>query len=131
MMRRALPLALLGASLAAAHALRALLGPLDPWLDRLPILCPLRAFTGLKCPTCGLGHALADAWAGDTLAAFAHHPLGPALLACATVAALTYALRPVTLRASLRRGAALASGHPRLSLAALALYAAWGFARNL
>lgn len=131
MMPRSLPLALLSASLVASHALREWLGPLDPWLDRSPILCPLRALTGLKCPTCGLGHALADAWAGDIATALSHHPLGPALLGCALLAALAHALRPAALRSCLTRSAAFAGAYPRLSLSALALYAAWGLARNL
>ncbi len=46
----------------------------------VPWTCPVKAFTGLPCATCGMTHAFAALARGDVPAAFAASPLG-ALLA--------------------------------------------------
>jgi hypothetical protein len=126
---RGAPLVLLGSTLALAHVARATLGPLDPLLARLPVLCPLRAIAGIACPTCGLGRALVDAWAGDFRLAWGHHPLGPLLLCGALGAACLCAVRPQALSAALAHIATQSRRHPRLLSVALLTYVAWGFAR--
>lgn len=128
---RVLPLAAWLAASGLAHALRAALGPLDPLLTRWPRLCPLHALTGLDCPTCGLGRALANACAGDWALAFERHPLGPLLLAVAGIAALAHALQPNALRRAWQRIAGAARAHPRAVALLLAAYVAWGLARGL
>ena len=39
------------------------------------IICTLRRFTGIPCPTCGATRAVDAAFSGDLLAAFAFNPL--------------------------------------------------------
>ncbi len=39
--------------------------------------CPVRAFTGVPCPACGLTHSLAALAGGHWSEAVADHPLGP------------------------------------------------------
>ena len=44
-------------------------------LEALPVLCPLRATTGLDCPLCGATRATAALVRGDVLAALDHNAL--------------------------------------------------------
>jgi hypothetical protein len=51
--------------------------------------CPIRAVSGLPCPSCGLTHSLAALARGDLAGSVAYHPLGP--VAAAALLALTVA----------------------------------------
>lgn len=55
---------------------------------RLPFDCPLRHFTGLPCPTCGMSRSIAAAVRGDLATAVDYHLFGPVLLAVAAIATL-------------------------------------------
>ena len=66
--------AVAGASLLALHLLPV---PRDGNLAGLPILCPLKLFTGCPCPGCGLTRSLVFSAHGDWTQAFSFHPFGP------------------------------------------------------
>lgn len=56
-------------------------------VERGPVLCPVRAATGLPCPACGLTRSWRAALHGDPRASLRFHPLGMvALLAAAAYA---------------------------------------------
>ncbi len=59
--------------LAAAALILSRLGAEMSWLPD----CPVRTLTGLLCPGCGTGRALAAYGAGDWLAGWRHNPLLP------------------------------------------------------
>lgn len=65
----AVVLAVLGVVAAAA-----------PGLAEGPVLCPLRAATGLPCPGCGLMRSAHWLFGGDVARAFDTNPLGAVLL---------------------------------------------------
>lgn len=48
---------------------------LDALLEALPVVCPLRATTGLDCPLCGASRATAALVRGDVVAALDHNAL--------------------------------------------------------
>jgi hypothetical protein len=102
---------------------RAVAAAPDAVLAWLPLRCPLKLATGLACPTCGLGHALLEAAAGDFAASWRHHPAGVSLLG----AALLWLLAPrqvAAFAAAVRRR----SSRPLL-FATVMLYVLWGFGR--
>lgn len=96
-------------------------GSVDALLAWAPLRCPLRFVTGIECPTCGLGHALMEAVAGNFTASWREHPAGLPILA--------------TLAAAWIAPGAIASGFARLVRrrtllrCAVLLYALWGFTR--
>lgn len=47
----------------------------------LPILCTVRAISGLPCPGCGLTRSVVAALHGELARAVAAHPIGPLVLA--------------------------------------------------
>lgn len=49
-------------------------------LFALGITCPIKYLTGISCPGCGMSRACLNALRLDFEAAFAYHPLWPALL---------------------------------------------------
>jgi hypothetical protein len=49
------------------------------------VLCPLRAVTGIPCPSCGLTRALAHLERGHLAAALKFHPFSPLILLLALV----------------------------------------------
>lgn len=53
----------------------------------LPVMCPFRRLTGLRCPLCGATTALGHLLHGEPRAAFRAHPLAPPV---ALVALLWY-----------------------------------------
>ncbi len=70
------------------------LGLWDPTtFGSLPVLCPVRRATGLACPGCGMGRALALLAAGSLRASMRQHPFAPPLLLAAGVAALPTRVR--------------------------------------
>ena len=69
-------------SFVLAWALRFFLGDgLNTILQFIPLRCPLFFLFDLRCPTCGLGHALVHAWLGEWQESWVAHPLGLLLLA--------------------------------------------------
>ncbi|MBK9037522.1 MAG: DUF2752 domain-containing protein [Myxococcales bacterium] len=74
--------------------------------------CPFRTATSWKCAFCGMTHATVALGHGDVRAAFAEHPLAPAVLA-----AMIYLCGLIVLG----RGDALVRGRrPQLILGAIA-----------
>ena len=57
--------------------------------------CPIRALTGLLCPSCGMTRALADMVRLDFAGAWHHNPLSLSLLPAAGVCVLAFAARYV------------------------------------
>lgn len=80
--RRVLLAALVSAALAALYAGAPLLGS-------LPVLCPLRALTGLACPGCGITRATAALLHGRWQAAWTLHPAAYLVVLAAGAAAVT------------------------------------------
>ena len=73
--------ALASGALAALLAVAAFL-PADHPLEGIP-LCPLKRFTGIPCPTCGMTRAFCNAVQGHWHSSLLWHPLGiPVALAC-------------------------------------------------
>jgi hypothetical protein len=58
-----------------------------------PILCPLRAVTGVPCPFCGMTHGVVAAVHGHLGAAFAYNPAAPLLVALVATLWMLWALR--------------------------------------
>lgn len=102
-------------SVAGASILAGLGGPLGG-----PILCPLRALTGIPCPLCGMTTSFTYTAAGDLGSAFVASPAGPLLFAVAIVVALVSAVLLVHRRR-------LEFSYPRwlVLLAALPVGAVW------
>lgn len=98
--------------LAALAVIVAWLAPLGI-VGSGPILCPVRRFTGLPCPTCGLTRSWTAALHGRPGASLAYHPLGAVTLGAAAAYALHLDERAPGLVRPLRRpgvGAALVAG---------------------
>lgn len=70
--RKIIRLVLLG-GLAVAYGLFARFAP----LHRVPVVCPFRRLTGVRCPLCGLTTSTALALRGDLLGALRVHPFAP------------------------------------------------------
>ncbi|MBI5595226.1 MAG: DUF2752 domain-containing protein [Elusimicrobia bacterium] len=91
---------------------------LGPWdLASETTLCLWRALTGLRCPGCGMGHALAATFRGDLESAWAANPFGPALALACSAWALNGA-------ANVMRGRPFSSGVPEPGAAVAGLAAA-------
>ncbi len=84
---QALWFGLTGGALGAAFLMAGLGGPFDG-----PVLCPLRRFTGIPCPLCGMTHSFVLTAGGHLRDAFAAHPLGPVVFGAFAVAALVLAV---------------------------------------
>lgn len=126
---RTLPLALWLLSLCVATPLVNLAGGADALLSLSPLRCPLLLFTGIHCPTCGLGHALVHAWTFDLAHAWAHHPLGALCLPVTGALCLAWSLGPERVR---HLGSVLDAqwlARPAPLLASVAAYIAWHVAR--
>ena len=52
---------------------------------QVPVLCPFRRLTGLRCPLCGFTTSTAHLLEGDLRGALRAHPLGPVILLGALV----------------------------------------------
>lgn len=74
-----------GLVLAGAVALAFLLP--SARIEDGPVLCPFRLLTGLPCPACGLTRSWVHLAHGQVGESFAAHPLGPATMLLAVVAA--------------------------------------------
>lgn len=93
--------------------------------------CPLLFFTGIHCPTCGLGRGLIAAVQGQWGLSWSYHPLAiPSLLLLAITVAGLFCY-PIPTKALGRRIRNFLRAHPRLATVAVALYSVWGFARWL
>ncbi|MCE9589196.1 MAG: DUF2752 domain-containing protein [Planctomycetes bacterium] len=57
-----------------------------PWSTTGPVLCPLRALTGVDCPGCGLTRSFCAMAHGHLAQAASFHWLGPLFFACAVAA---------------------------------------------
>ncbi len=128
---RSLPTLLLLASLAVARALLSFTGSTEAVVQLFPIKCPLRATTGIPCPTCGLGHALVDAWVGRWESSLGHHPLGLVALLLCTVLALSYLVRPESVNRQFQRLGYTLSKRPGLLIGAIVVYLLIGTIRAL
>lgn len=126
---RLAPLLTLGSAVALAGPVAQRAGGIDALVSFVPLRCPLHLLTGLRCPTCGLGHALAHAAAGDLATAWAHHPLGPPLLVAALLGATCHACAPATASALWRRARDLPGRHPVATWLCVAGYASFGLLR--
>jgi hypothetical protein len=60
-------------------------------------MCAFRWLTGIRCPGCGMAHALLEAFQGHWAASFKHHPFGLPLLAVWTLY-LVRGFRPLKIR---------------------------------
>jgi len=103
------------------HVATRVAGSADLLLARLPWRCPLHFFTGLECPTCGLGRALCAAAMGDLGTAWRYHPVGIALALALPVVFCTGRVAP-RIHDRMR---ALAARRDAL-VVAVALYTLWG-----
>jgi hypothetical protein len=63
------------------------------------VLCPLRAVTGIPCPSCGLTRALAHLERGHLVQALKFHPFSPLILFLALVLFVMLLLELVTHKA--------------------------------
>lgn len=104
----------LAAAGTAALAVALLWMPLHP-----PVVCLLRAATGIPCPFCGGTTAMAELGGGRPLAAFAASPL-------ATVGVPLWVLWPV-LQGTAERWAARAGRRRVLAAVGLVLLAGWAW----
>lgn len=59
----------------------------------IPLRCPLNFLLGIACPTCGLGHSIVHAIAGEWRQSVEHHILGIPFLVLATLVLLTMWIR--------------------------------------
>jgi hypothetical protein len=83
-----------------------------------PVLCPLRAATGIPCPFCGLTRSVGAAGAGDLDGSLRLSLLGlPAIVAAAVLLALLARARVA--------GRGLRWSRPALVLGAIAVAANW------
>ena len=112
-----------GALLLAVRAA----GSVDALLAWVPFRCPLRLFTGIECPTCGLGHALVEAATGHFAASWHHHPGGVVLWVVALAGWMAAMVMPRASVAALARVQAFPAR--RAVVAAAFLYTLWGFSR--
>jgi hypothetical protein len=48
---------------------------------RLPVFCPFRRLTGVRCPLCGFTTSTGHLLHGEIRSAFKAHPLGPVVIA--------------------------------------------------
>jgi len=62
----------------------------SPWVNRGPVLCPLRFFLGMPCPSCGLTRSFCAVAQGNFAEAFAHHLFGPLLYAFMALSAVCF-----------------------------------------
>ena len=102
----------LAAALLAGGALWQL-SPIHP-----PLVCPLRATTGVPCPFCGMTRAVTSAVRGDVAASLRYNPGGIVLVALAIVVLLA----PVLLRGRLPGVAMLRVPFAALATGAAALW---------
>lgn len=97
------------------------------WLGFPPIVCPLRAATGIPCPTCGATHAFAALMEGHLAASFWFNPAVP-LAAALSLAFIPYAFATSLIDLPRLRVDCSAAERKALKIAALlALAALWGF----
>jgi hypothetical protein len=128
---RAAPFALWLVSLAVANAAVWAAGSGEALARLIPLRCPLRMVTGIKCPTCGLGHALIEAWTGNWALSLQHHPLGVPALLLSGILALLHLVRPRLVETLFRNASRSLEAHPRLVTGAVAAYVLLGVAWHL
>lgn len=121
------------ASLAIANAWQMSAGD-NQIIEWIPLHCPLLLLFDLRCPTCGLGHALFAAWTGDFAVAWSEHFLGPVLLLLSALGIFLLWL-PLILYSQILYGADLflrrSREFPAIYLFLLVCYCAWGFGRHI
>jgi len=100
-------------------------GSVDALLAWVPLRCPLRMFTGIECPTCGLAHAIVEAFVGEWGASWEHHPAGIVVV----LSLIAWLLMPRAAAAGTARLRSVAQ-HRRVRFAALLAYTIWGFVRG-
>lgn len=66
---------------------------LEALLEALPVVCPLRATTGLDCPLCGASRATAALVRGDVVVALDHNALYVVALPVVVVLVLLWLVR--------------------------------------
>jgi hypothetical protein len=93
---------------------------LQRWAQYLPFRCPLKLFTGLECPLCGLGRSLLSLSTGNWKGAWDFHPLGPFLSLSALLMLIFYLTSPRTFLSSFAKLNQVWQGfNPRLKKRAL------------
>lgn len=128
---RAAPFALWLLSLAAANAAIWAAGSGESLARLIPLRCPLRMMTGIECPTCGLGHALIEAWTGSWASSLGYHPLGVPALLLSGILALLHLVRPQLVETLFRNASRSLEAHPRLMTGVVAAYVLLGVAWHL
>lgn len=96
----------------------------------IPLVCPLKHFFGIECPTCGLGRSTFLAFNGEITAAFKFHPIGPVLLVSLLAATILAWVAPQFLTAGWNYLLSLAK-KPLFSWTAVGLYCLYGVFRQL
>lgn len=94
----------------------------------IPLRCPIHLIFGVRCPTCGLGHSLIHAWAGNWRESWSHHPIGILLLGLSLVMVLGSWIVPLKLKEYGR----VTIGHlsrPLPFAIIVSCYLAWGVLR--
>jgi len=124
-------------SLALARALSAAAGGPEALAAWSPLRCPLRAFGGWLCPTCGLTRSLLKSWNFEFSGAWASHFLGPVIFFAAFGLWILVVVLAPERRARGRRAFARATEHAlrspawrKLLWGLVVVYVAWGFSRN-
>ncbi len=89
---------------------------------RVPGLqCPIRALTGIPCPTCGMTRSFVAIAQGNVSEAFAHHLFGP-LLFLGLALAVGHGVRELMANRRLQAVHRRFFRHPVVQISGLALY---------
>ncbi|MBN1656241.1 MAG: DUF2752 domain-containing protein [Deltaproteobacteria bacterium] len=126
---RFLPILLLLTSIVFARAITREMGSTDEVVQLMPLRCPFRVLTGIPCPLCGIGHALVEAWTGRWQSSITHHPFGIATLLLCCFFSIVYLIRPNNVKHEISRLKLAFITHPRLPIAAAAVFLVIGFIR--
>jgi len=119
------------AMLAGAKTLWLLTGGQESRLsDFVPLVCPLKHFFGIECPTCGLGRSTFLAFNGELSAALELHPLGPVFLCALLISTFLAWFAPNLLNSGVKHLRTLGK-RPLISWTAVGAYCLYGVLRQL
>ena len=91
--------------------------------------CPL-ARLGMRCPTCGLGHSILEAFSGHWQNSLRLHFLGLPFLVLIFTGLILFFIHPQLLKQLWDRGEGLLLQYRKTSYLLIGAYAAWGFLRK-